>query len=106
MQAEQAQPEDFLLVDEVPDVGTREPRARWTGATFVERPLVPGEPAELVVELLPVSHLFSKGHRIRLALAGGDRDQFAPIPGASAHWQVERSADAASRLELPVVPRD
>lgn len=70
------------------------------------RPLVPGEPAELVVELLPVSHLFSKGHRIRLALAGGDRDQFAPIPGASAHWQVERSADAASRLELPVVPRD
>ena len=70
------------------------------------RPLVPGEPAELVFDLLPVSHLFLSGHRIRLALAGGDRDQFAPIPGAAGQWQVERSPGAASRLELPVVPRD
>ncbi len=70
------------------------------------RPLVPGEPAELVFDLLPVSHLFLSGHRIRLAIAGGDRDQFAPIPGAAGQWQLERSPGAASRLELPVVPRN
>ena len=66
---------------------------------------MPGEPAELVFDLLPISHLFLRGHRIRLALAGGDRDQFAPIPGAATRWQVERSPGQASRLELPVVGR-
>jgi len=70
------------------------------------RPLVPRETAELVVELLPISHLFRAGHRLRLSLAGGDRDQFAPIPGAAREWWIERSADAPSRLELPVVARD
>ena len=45
------------------------------------------------------------GHRIRLALAGGDADQFDAVPGAAASWQLERSPGAASRLELPVVDR-
>ncbi len=69
------------------------------------RPLVAGEPAELVFDLLPVSHLFRRGHRLRLALAGGDRDQFAAPEAAARHWSVERNAGAASRLELPVVDR-
>jgi len=68
-------------------------------------PLPAGEGAELLFDLLPMSHLFRSGHRIRLALAGGDRDQFDPVPGASGSWQVERSAGAPSRLELPVVDR-
>jgi putative CocE/NonD family hydrolase len=70
------------------------------------RPLVPGELAELDFDLLPISHLFRRGHRVRLALAGADRDQFAVPPGAAARWQISRGASAASRLELPVVPRD
>ena len=68
-------------------------------------PLAAGESAELVFDLLPMSHLFRSGHRIRLALAGGDRDQFDAVPGAAPGWQLERSAGAASRLELPVVDR-
>jgi hypothetical protein len=70
------------------------------------RPLEAGEPAQLVFDLLPISHLFRRGHRIRLALAGGDRDQFAAPPSAARHWSVERSSGAASHLELPVVDRD
>jgi putative CocE/NonD family hydrolase len=70
------------------------------------RPLVSGESAELVFDLLPLSHLFRRGHRIRLALAGGDRDQFATPPDAARHWWVEHGARAASRLELPVVDHD
>ena len=70
------------------------------------RPLVAGESAELVFDLLPISHLFRPGHRIRLALAGADRDQFATPSESARHWSVERSAGAASRLELPVVSRD
>jgi len=66
-------------------------------------PLVPGEPAELVFDLLPLSHRFRRGHRIRLAIAGADRDQFAPLPGPPPVWVFERGA--ASWLELPVVER-
>jgi putative CocE/NonD family hydrolase len=66
-------------------------------------PLVPGENAEIVFDLLPISHLFKRGHRIRFALAGADRDQFGPPPGAASRWTVGRSALAPSRIELPVV---
>ena len=69
------------------------------------QPLVPGETATLDFDLLPTSHLFRQGHRIRIALAGADRDQFAPPANAAAHWQVMRSVGAASRVELPVVDR-
>jgi len=69
-------------------------------------PLPAGQSAELVFDLLPMSHLFRTGHRIRLSLAGGDRDQFDRLPDAAAAWQVERSPRAPSRLELPVVDRD
>jgi len=63
--------------------------------------LVPGEPAEVVFDLLPISHLFRRGHRIRLAIAGADRDQFAAPLGTPPVWIFERGA--GSWLELPVV---
>jgi hypothetical protein len=64
-------------------------------------PLLPGEPADLVFDLQPISHLWRRGHRIRLAIAGADRDQFAPLPGPPPVWILERGA--GSWLELPVV---
>ncbi len=77
--------------------------------TFLRRdaqPLVPGEPAELVFELLPTSYVFAPGHAIRLALAGADHDHFAQIPADGAPLlHVHRSRDMASRIDLPVVPR-
>ena len=67
-------------------------------------PLVPGDVAELTFELLPTSYVFGAGHRIRLALAGADRDHFALVPEEgppTVHFQ--RSRAHPSLLVLPVV---
>jgi putative CocE/NonD family hydrolase len=67
-------------------------------------PLVPGAVAELSFDLLPTSYVFAAGHRVRLALAGADRDHFALIPPEgppTVHFQ--RSAAHPSHLALPVV---
>src|SRR5438034_10415541 len=53
MQAEEPQAEQFLLVDEVADVGAGEARASGTGTVFAERALVLGEAG--VAEVEPAS---------------------------------------------------
>ncbi len=68
--------------------------------------LDPDDCVELRLELLPVSYLFRRGHRVRLALAGADVDHFPTFPGPPPTWQVHRDAEHPSALELPVVPRD
>ena len=65
-------------------------------------PLVPGEPARAVFDLLPVSYRFPAGHSVRLALTGADADHFRAVtsdaPCVDWLW-----GDAwRSRLELPV----
>ena len=67
------------------------------------RPLVPGQVEELIFDLYPISYRFARGHRIRLALAGADRDHFARLPGAST-WAVHRGGESGSHIELPVMP--
>jgi len=71
------------------------------------QPLVPGKVATLQFQLLPTSVLFRKGHRIRLALAGADKDTFLRIPAqGEVTWTVHRGGNAlASFIDLPVVPR-
>ncbi|MGH8250024.1 MAG: CocE/NonD family hydrolase [Steroidobacteraceae bacterium] len=65
-----------------------------------------GEPAEISFALLPTSYLVRKDHSIRVALAGADRDQFAPLPGDAPHiWRVHRDATHPSRVALPIVSR-
>jgi putative CocE/NonD family hydrolase len=68
-------------------------------------PLVPGEIAELDFDLLPTSWLFKKGHSIRFAIAGADKDHFVISAGAPPVIRVERNQTYASRLDLPVIPR-
>ena len=53
-------------------------------------------------DLLPTAYRFARGSRIRLALATGDADHFAPIPDAAQSYGIGRSRDHASLLELPV----
>jgi hypothetical protein len=67
-------------------------------------PLVPGEPAELAFDLLPTSYVFLKGHSIRVAIAGADKNHFPlmktdPPPTLQFH----RSLEHASFIDLPVV---
>jgi predicted acyl esterase len=65
-------------------------------------PLVAGEPAELRFELLPLSVVFRKGHRIRLVLtfaAGRATEAQSPAPIVTIH----RDALRRSALTLPVI---
>lgn len=66
-------------------------------------PLVPGEIAQLQFAILPTSYLFRRGHSVRLALAGADKDHFAPLPGPPPTLQFHRDCAHASRVDLPVI---
>jgi putative CocE/NonD family hydrolase len=65
-------------------------------------PLKAGEISSIGFALIPTSYLFKRGHAIRLALAGADRDHFAALPGPAPVWTVYRDAAHRSSLELPV----
>jgi putative CocE/NonD family hydrolase len=68
------------------------------------QPLVPGQVAKLAFQLYPTSVLFKAGHRIRIALAGADKDNFARTPATGeVTWTVSHTRAAPSSIELPVV---
>jgi len=68
--------------------------------------LVPNEMAELTFGLLPTSVLIRKGHRIRIAIAGHDKDTFARIPAEGTPTiTVARNKVHASFVDLPIVRR-
>jgi uncharacterized protein len=56
-------------------------------------------------DLLPVSYLVPKGHKIRVSLAGADQDHFAVMHKSIPTWQVQRNQQFPSRVELPLMPR-
>ena len=69
-------------------------------------PLVPGQIAELKFGLQPTSVLIKKGHRLRIAIAGADKDTFARIPETGEPViKVARNQQNASWIDLPVIPR-
>ena len=69
-------------------------------------PLVPGEITELVFDLIPTSYLFKEGHSIRIAIAGADKDHFFIPPGEPPALRFYRNSVHASRINLPVIPRE
>jgi predicted acyl esterase len=69
------------------------------------RSLAPGQIAELTFDLIPTSNLFRKGHHTRIAIAGADKDHFAPLEGDAPTVQFYRDAMRTSRIVLPVIPR-
>lgn len=66
-------------------------------------PLEPGEIAEMVFDLQPISYLLKKGHRIRLALAGADADHFRVLAQKPPNVSIYRDNAHPSRIELPVI---
>jgi hypothetical protein len=67
-------------------------------------PLVPGEPAQLVFDLMPISMIFKAGHRIRLVLtfaAGQATPRLDPAPRVT----VYRNTVHASSITLPIIER-
>ena len=70
-------------------------------------PLVPGELAQVAFDLFPISIRFEAGWRIRLAIAGADRDVFDPISGCEApEITLERNARYSSFIDLPTIPTE
>lgn len=67
------------------------------------QPLQPEEVAELQFSMLPISYLFKKGHRVRIAIAGADADQFRNMVPGEPEYTFHRSFTYPSRIELPVV---
>ena len=69
-------------------------------------PLVPGEITDIAFDLLPISVLLKKGQRIRVAVAGADKDTFKAIPDCEApQITVERNRLYASCIDLPIICR-
>ena len=69
-------------------------------------PLKPGEVAELRFALQPISVLVKKGHRLRVAIAGHDKDTFIRVPPEGTPTiSMLRSSRGLSRIELPVIKR-
>jgi putative CocE/NonD family hydrolase len=79
----------------------------WRAGTKDEEQLLePGEIVELAIELYPVSHLFKRGHAVRLAIAGADADTVLAVPadGPPPVFDVRHGGARPSGVELPVVP--
>jgi hypothetical protein len=69
-------------------------------------PLTPGETAELTFGLLPISVLIRRGRRLRIAIAGADKDSFVRIPASPEEApviKVERNRRYPSFIDLPVI---
>jgi putative CocE/NonD family hydrolase len=66
-------------------------------------PMVPGEAYELTIDLDATGWIFEPGHRIRLAISGGDFPNVWPTPVPAAN-RVYLGGDAASRLIIPLAP--
>jgi uncharacterized protein len=56
----------------------------------------------LTFDFVPISMLFQKGHRIRVAIVGHDKDQFQQYAEAGQTYTLERHSSQVSVLELPV----
>ena len=66
-------------------------------------PLVPGQIVHLQFELHPVSYLFRKGHRIRLAVGGADKNHFRTLEDPPTAITFEWNKSNPSSVILPIV---
>ncbi len=74
----------------------------WHG--FYQRnvtPLVPGKPAELEFEILPISMIFKAGHRIRLVVNFADRA--TPTLDPAPKVAIFRDSNHRSYITLPII---
>jgi putative CocE/NonD family hydrolase len=71
------------------------------------QPLTPGMVTNVAFSLFSTSVRIEKGHRLRVALAGADKDMFLPRPADGAvTWQIQRSATYPSYIDIPVAVAD
>ena len=64
--------------------------------------LAPDKPFRLDMTLLPLSHVFRQGMRIRIAIAPSDRGQFRDRSVEPVAWTIFRNPTRPSRVTLPI----
>jgi predicted acyl esterase len=70
-------------------------------------PLVPGEITEVKFGLHATSVLIKKGHRIRIAIAGADRDTFIRYPKEGRPTiTISRCKEFPSYIKLPIIKKE
>jgi len=67
------------------------------------QPLVPGRPTRLDIDLMPVSHVVRKGHRLRVQISNYLRGFFVLQSDPPAQIRLHRDTVYQSYLALPVV---
>jgi uncharacterized protein len=66
--------------------------------------LKPGEPVELIFDMLPISEVFVKGHRLRLTVTNADpREKDREMPAPAPSVTIHRDRVHASFVTLPVI---
>jgi putative CocE/NonD family hydrolase len=119
--ASSARDTDFMvrLVDVYPDgraINIAEGciRARYRGSILRPELLTPGQPYAFRIDMGVTSHLFRRGHRLRVHLTSSDFPRFDrnmntgnPIgedaAGVKAHQTIFHRVDLASYIDLPVI---
>lgn len=79
-----------------------------SGTTADVEPVGRGEVMAITLDLIPTSWLFRRGHRIRLAVAGADVDNFVPVPEGDPApvFELHRGLDRPAGIDLPIMPRE
>jgi len=98
------------LCDVAPDGSSSLITTGWLNATHREShktpiPLRQGEIYLLEIALWTTSHLFRKGHRIRIVVSSSDFPRIWPTPEPSENT-IYRDSGHRSRIEIPTVPQD
>ncbi|MHA1131495.1 MAG: CocE/NonD family hydrolase [Candidatus Helarchaeota archaeon] len=66
------------------------------------QPMIPGEVTEIIFALYPTSILLPRGSRLRIAIAGADKDTFARYPEeGTPTLSIERNKNYASFIDFP-----
>ncbi len=60
---------------------------------------------KLEIGLLPLSHVFKAGSRLRIALASADLSQFQEHAAHAETWTLFHGFLSPSRIDLPVIER-
>lgn len=90
-------------------------RLRFRDGSGQPKPVTPGEPLAIEIELYPTSNLFAAGHRLRVDISSSNFPRFDRNPNTGespheaqttrvAHNHVHCSTARASHLLLPVIP--
>lgn len=64
-----------------------------------------GEIVELRFDLLPISYLFKKGHRIRIAIATADIDNFKDLNREGSEFELILGGENGTKVTLPIMPK-